>query len=204
MEAQQLLESLRGHRLEALWLVMLTIGLRPGEAAGLTWADLDLESGRVTVRHSLQRKNSRPQLVDSLKTERSRRTIALPAITVEALRRHRIAQAAERLAASAWKDDRLVFASTSGYVLEPRSISRQFSKATEAAGLGHWTPNELRHSAASLLSDAGVPLERVADLLGHTNTRMLERTYRHSAQPAIDAAAPMAWMLSDEAATGEA
>ncbi|MEO7398022.1 MAG: tyrosine-type recombinase/integrase [Ilumatobacteraceae bacterium] len=55
-----------------------------------------------------------------------------------------------------------------------------------------WSPNELRHSAASLLSAAGVLLEHIADVLGHTNTRMLGQTYRHSIQPSIVAAvAPM-------------
>ena len=49
----------------------------------------------------------------------------------------------------------------------------------KAAGLGHWTPSELRHSAASLLSAAGVPLEVIADVLGHASTRMLEQHYRH-------------------------
>ena len=54
-------------------------------------------------------------------------------------------------------------------------------------GLGRWTPNELRHSAASLLSASGVPLEVIADVLGHASTRMLEQHYRHQVRPSIDA-----------------
>ena len=70
--------------------------------------------------------------------------------------------------------------------------ARDLAGITESLGIGVWRPNELRHTAASLLSDAGVPLEHVADLLGHTNTRMLEQTYRHSVQPSTRAAvAPM-------------
>ena len=75
-----------------------------------------------------------------------------------------------------------------GTLLEPQNVARTLRKFTDAAGLGKWSPNELRHSAASLLCAAGVPLEHVADILGHTNTRMLEQTYRHAIQPSITAA----------------
>ena len=70
-----------------------------------------------------------------------------------------------------------------------RATSRAaFDKITAARrSAGHWTPNELRHSAASLLSAAGVPLEEIADVLGHTSTRMLEQHYRHQVKPSIDA-----------------
>ena len=70
------------------------------------------------------------------------------------------------------------------------------SGLTERAGLGAWHPNELRHSACSLLSAAGVPLEHVADILGHDGTRMASRFYRHAVAPAVGAAvAPMAEMF---------
>ena len=91
-------------------------------------------------------------------------------------------------AAPSWFDERLVFATRVGTLLEPQNVARTLRKFTDAAGLGKWSPNELRHSAASLLCAAGVPLEHVADILGHTNTRMLEQTYRHAIQPSITAA----------------
>ena len=67
--------------------------------------------------------------------------------------------------------------------------SIEFNQTIDAAGLGEgWTPNMLRHSAASLMSDAGIPLERIADQLGHKDTRMLANHYRHQVRPTIDAA----------------
>jgi integrase len=65
-------------------------------------------------------------------------------------------------------------------------VTYVFSKLTERAGVGHWAPFELRHSAASLMSAAGVPLEVIADVLGHTTTLMLEKHYRHPTPPVID------------------
>lgn len=191
-EARALLGALAEHRLGAMFTVMLTVGLRPGEAAGLRWSDVDLDTGRLAVRCGVRMEKGRPVLVDALKTARSRRTVDLPAITVDALRAHRKRQSEERLAASTWVDKSLVFTTSTGSVLDPANVRRQLRRLTESAGLGHLRPNELRHSAASILSHDGVPLEVIADLLGHTNTRMLEQTYRHALQPSIDAAvAPM-------------
>ncbi len=60
---------------------------------------------------------------------------------------------------------------------------------TEAAGLGRWHPHELRHRRpASLLSAAGVPLGEVADVLGHTSTRVTSSVHRHRATPTVEAA----------------
>lgn len=187
-EAKRLLDVIKGDRLEAMYLIMLSVGLRPGEAAGLTWADVDLDAGTIAVRYGVRIENRRAVLADALKTARSRRTITLPQRAADALRAHRKLHTAERLKASWWADDRLVFCTTRGTVLEPRNVARSLAAFTKQAGLDTFTPNELRHSAASLLSASGVPLERIADLLGHTSTRMLEQTYRHSVQPSIDAA----------------
>lgn len=86
-----------------------------------------------------------------------------------------------------------------GTPLDPAGVRRELARITEEAGLGLIRPNELRHSAASILSAAGVPLEYVADVLGHTNTRMLEMTYRHAVQPSITAAVvPMNDLLAGD------
>ncbi|HTW97365.1 MAG TPA: hypothetical protein VMD59_01235 [Acidimicrobiales bacterium] len=56
---------------------------------------------------------------------------------------------------------------------------------TERAGLGSWHPTALRHSAVSLLSDAGVREEDAADLVGHATTRMTHEVYRHAVRPSV-------------------
>ena len=117
-EARQFLAAARGDRLEALFTVALALGLRQGEAFGLRWPDIDLDHGVLRVRTSLQRIHGKLTFTQP-KTEKSRRTISLPATTVAALRAHRVRQMEERLAAgSRWEDHNLVFANTEGKPLE--------------------------------------------------------------------------------------
>jgi integrase len=184
-QARALLDKIRGDRLEAMWLTMLLVGLRPGEAAGLRWDDLELKTGFLHVRRARLDEPGGIRLGDP-KTRRSTRTIELPAPVQEALRRHRVRQAEERLAAGAtWHDNGMVFCTTVGTPIDRWALRRHFTKLTEQAGLGQWHPTELRHSTVSLLSDAGVRLEEVADLAGHSTTRMTGDVYRHVVRQAV-------------------
>ena len=82
-----------------------------------------------------------------------------------------------------------MFTNAVGSPTDPPKVRAEFNHIIAAAELGDgWTPNMLRHSAASLMSDAGIPLERIADQLGHKDTRMLANHYRHQIRPTIDAA----------------
>lgn len=195
-DARLLLATAGPNRLGALITVGLMLGLRPGELCGLRWIDVDLEQRVLTVNQARKRETHGPkgQRAEVLsfgdpKTRKSRRTLDLPAPAVEALRHHSRRQAAERLKAGpSWQDHGLVFATSVGTPISPSNLRRDVSAITTEAGLGHWSPNELRHSAGSLLSAAGVPLEQIADLFGHTDTRMLERVYRHPVRKSIGAA----------------
>ena len=108
---------------------------------------------------------------------------------IEALRAQRKRHREDQLKAPAggWRDTGHVFTTTIGTPLDPSNLRGAFDKITERAGQGHWTPNELRYSAASLLPAAGVPLEEIADVLGYTSTRTLEQHYRRQVKPSIDA-----------------
>jgi len=89
-----------------------------------------------------------------------------------------------------------VFTSPNGLPSDPSAVRREFIAVVNSAGLGGgWTPNMLRHTAASLLSDAGVPLETIADQLGHKDTRMASLHYRHRIRPTIGAGTVMAGLL---------
>lgn len=195
-EARRLLGALRGERNGLMFGLSLRLGLRPGEAAALHWSDVG--RGVVNITRGIRRDGNRPVITDEVKTAGSRRTIELPADLVDWFAEHRRAQAADRLAAHHWVDERLVFATTTGTVIEPRNSRRHLVAICAAlnspdAAFPVIRPNELRHSCASLLSDEGVPLELIADLLGHTSTDMLDRTYRHRLRPVVDVAARATW-----------
>jgi integrase len=186
-QAEKVLQAANGDRLEGLVVAGLMLGLRPGELTGLRWSDVDLDAGRVTVEVSLKAEKSGLRLGET-KTPKSRRPLTLPRPVVDALRAHRKRQMEEQMKARrTWRDTGHVFTTEIGTPVDPSNLRDAFDKITTKAGLGHWTPNELRHSAASLLSAAGVPLEVIADVLGHASTRMLEQHYRHQVKPSIDA-----------------
>jgi site-specific recombinase XerD len=80
-----------------------------------------------------------------------------------------------------------VFASTAGTELDAANVRRAFRQVVARAGLdpADWTPRELRHSFVSLLSDHGVSIEKIADLVGHSGTIVTEKVYRHQLRPVL-------------------
>jgi integrase len=203
-QARALLATARGERLEALWVTMLLTGLRPGEALGLAWEDVDLDLGHLRVRQAVQRAVGGKLVLGEPKTKRSRRVLDLPNPVTEALRVHRTRQSTERLALGpAWTDTGFVFTTPLGTMLDPSNMRRSFAMLTDKAGLGHWHPHELRHSAVSLLCASGVPLEQVSDVAGHSTTRMTDEVYRHAVTPSVSAAKATMEALFAKSAGGE-
>jgi integrase len=167
-------------------VVALTCGLRLSELLGLAWDAVDLDSTppRLTVRRSLKRVPGRGLVLSETKTNRSRRVVHLTEAASDALHAHRRRQAADRLQAGDRWISRpvgadLVFRSRTGKTVEPATLSGALTDACHPAELGHWTPHELRHSAASLLLASGVPLVQVADFLGHSSATVTTSVYAH-------------------------
>ncbi len=106
---------------------------------------------------------------------------------------HRHQWELERAVAATWGSDQFVFTTTVGTALDRNNVVRTLRSLCRRAGIGEdWTTYELRHTAASLLYDAGVAKERIADILGHADTRMLDLVYRHPSRAALThAAVPM-------------
>ncbi|WP_281284749.1 site-specific integrase [Nonomuraea mesophila] len=94
-QTRAVLKAARDHRLYALYVLALCLGLRRGELLELRWTDVDLEAGKLEVIQSLQRVAGRLQFIRP-KTSDSERTVPLPPIYAEALREHRRKQFAER------------------------------------------------------------------------------------------------------------
>ena len=119
------------------------------------------------------------------KTTQSRRTINLPAIIVAALREHRIRQLEERSAAgNQWKESGLVFTTTTGTPLDGRTVTKQFRRILERAGLPCIRFHDLRHTCASLLLAQGVHPRAVMGILGHSQISLTMNTYSH-VMPAV-------------------
>jgi integrase len=169
---------------------MLGLGLRPGEATGLRWSDVDLDDRVLHVRQAVKWHAGVP-VVGEPKTKRSRRSLAMPTPVADALRAHKVRYAAERLAlGQGWPVDwaELVFVSEAGTPIDLANLRRAFSEVAKRANLGKLRPYDARHSACSLLCEARVPLEHVADVLGHESKRMASQVYRHAIAPSVTAA----------------
>jgi integrase len=184
-----LLAAARDSRLNAYVVLSLTVGIRTEEARGLRWDHVDLDGDPGAVRPvppSVAVWRSVRQGGDT-KTAKSRRTLALPQIALQALREHRTRQAEDRQTAGAlWQEHGLVFTSTIGTPLDGANVRREFRRIAQAAGLGAgWAPRDLRHTFVSLMSADGVPIEEIARMAGHNQTATTELVYRHELRPVI-------------------
>jgi integrase len=150
-------------------LVAVTTGMRRGELLGLRWADLDLKAGRLTVNQSLERIGGKVAFKPP-KTSTSRRTITLPAITVEALAAHRSAQA--RLGGLG-----LVFAAPDGGPMNADQLTRYFADLVERVGVRRITFHGLRHTHISHQLIDGVHPKIVSERAGHASVGITLSVY---------------------------
>jgi integrase len=181
-QAQRFLEAVRGDRLEALYAVALTLGVRQGEALGLRWEDVDFDKRFVHVRRSLVRLNGEFVLTDPKTTRSVRRLGPLPDALMETLRAHKQRQTEERLAAPAWHESGLVFTTSAGSPLHSSTVTKAFQAHLAAAGLPRQRFHDLRHACASLLMAQGVNPRVVMSILGHSQITLTLDTYSHVAQ----------------------
>lgn len=178
-DVRRLLAAAERSRHHALLVLLAKTGLRRGEALALRWDDVDLSTGRLRVRGTLARIDGALTVTEP-KTERSRRVVPLPRPLVELLRAHRIRQAEERLrAGSLWHEDGFVFTTETGRPVDPRNALRALYGAARDARLDGARLHTLRHSAASTMLAAGVPLRAVSDVLGHSSVAITGDVYGH-------------------------
>jgi integrase len=190
VEASRFLAASADHRLHALFAVGVALGLRKGELLALRWDDVDLEGGVVHVRQNVQRLPEIGLVFGPPKSNKSRRTIPLPAASAKVLRTHRANQAAEALALGpAWGESGLVFTSAVGTVIEPRNLNRFFDELIAKAGVRRIRFHDLRHTCASLLLAQHVPARIVMEILGHSQLAMTTDLYSHVMPTALREAA---------------
>lgn len=164
---------------KTLFSLLLSSGMRPGEALGLKWCDVDTEKGRVHVQRALSKGDDGWTLLEP-KTPQSRRAIPLPPSVVGDLKEHRAAQIEERLKVRGYADHDLVFADEKGEHLDPRNIYRRhFKPLLRDAGLPDIRLYDLRHTCATLLLMAGENPKVVSERLGHASVTLTLDTYSH-------------------------
>jgi integrase len=179
-QATAVLKSAKASQLNAYIVLSLLTGIRTEEARALRWdhvvawtkddglqpvtnVGFDHKKFAIYVWRSVREHGD-------TKTEKSRRTLELPKLK----------------AGEDWQDTKLVFCTRTGGPLDAGNVRRSFRAVTRKAKIGEdWTPRELRHSFVSIMSDNGVPIETIADLIGHAGTAVTEKGYRHQLRPVI-------------------
>jgi integrase len=163
------------------WLFLASHVHAPGELLALRWRDVDLERATLTVRFALQ-EEAEHYIFAEPKTAYSRRTIALSATAVEALRQHRVRQNEERLQLGpAWDTSvDLIFPNSIGGIMLPHHLAhRTFKQHLRHAGLPNIRFHDLRHTAATLLLSRGVHPKVVSEMHGHADIAITLRVYAH-------------------------
>src|SRR5262249_5801687 len=154
-------------------------GCRQGELLGLSWADVDLARGALTVRRELVSVHNHVPKFGDPKSQTSLRTVSLPAVAVQALHAHKARQNADRLASVECAENNLVFCSQAGTPLIRRNVLRDFKTALKRAGLPQAVRfHDLRHAHATLMLRAGVPLKVASGRLGHSNIGITANLYQ--------------------------
>ncbi len=176
-EAKRFLEEAAYSRWQALFSLLITTGMRPGEALGLKWEDIDFHKGRVSIRRTMTRDGR----LEEPKTPGSRRVISLPKSVLIDLKNHRRNQLEEKLRAKEYNDQGLVFANENGGPVNYRNlIRRHFKPLLKRAGLPEDIRlYDLRHTCATLLLAAGENPKVVSERLGHSSVTLTLDTYSH-------------------------
>ena len=174
-QAEAVLRAARGDRLEALAILLLSLGMRQGECLDLRWDALNLRSGTLNI--------------PDAKTDSGMRTLELPSYLVDALKAHQLRQKAERLAAPFWVDASLVFPNLMGARYHRRTALDWWYSLTIGAGVGRRRMHATRHTCATLMLARGVKLEVISKLLGHSSYAITANIYAKVQPQAMRAAA---------------
>ncbi|MDQ3694795.1 MAG: site-specific integrase [Chloroflexota bacterium] len=197
-EAATVLAHAAGTDLDALWHVALLCGLRRGELLGLRWEDVDLIRGSIAIRHTMSRGKDASWHLGEPKTGKGR-AIAVSTALVATLVAHRDRQAFQRQRLNdAWIETGFVFTNRTGGPLHVNRLAQAFRQLIAETGVPKLRLHDLRHSCATLLLGAGVPVHVVARRLGHAKPSMTLDVYAHSiAGDDAGAAERLAVLLGD-------
>lgn len=178
-EAARFLEETRGDRLHVLYRLLLLTGMRRGEAVGLQWGDLDMETGKLTITRQIT-SIDRELHVGPPKSDAGRRTVAIDKGTLELLKAmHRRAVLAHPWEPDQQFDARPVFPASNGQPYNPTHVSRHFLTLVKRLGLPKIRLHDLRHTSASLGLEGGESLLSVKRRLGHSSIAITADVYSH-------------------------
>jgi len=179
-QVDQFLDAASGHRWEALYQLAISTGMRQMEILGLKWKDIDWRSKIIKVERQLVRPDLGEARFMPTKTKNGKRAIALGSKTISVMRNHQKSQMLDaEKAGSSWKKFGLIFTTSKGTPIHPRNLLRNFKTLLRDAGLSEIRFHDLRHTAASLMLNHGIPVIVVSRRLGHARPSITLDVYGH-------------------------
>lgn len=180
-QVRNLLLVARSTGLEALLHITVTTGLRMGEVIGLKWEDLDMGTGSLRVQRQVQREKGKGLVFSQPKSAKSRRVIILGPSAIDKLKLHYQQQHWSKLiAGDRWEENDLIFPNTIGKPMEHSRLLKDFKEILKKAELPIIRFHDLRHTAATLMLQAGIHPKIVQETLGHADISLTMNTYSHA------------------------
>jgi integrase len=179
-QVNQMLLAARGNRNEVLYHLAVVTGLRQSELLALHWVDLNWQDRTLKIQRQLKRDDHDNGFYTSPKTKAGKRIIVLGAVTIQKLREQfdRV-QEERRAVGERWQENDLMFPSTVGTPINQMNLYRSFKGFIREVGLPDIRFHDLRHTAASLMLNHGIPPIVVARRLGHSKVSITLDTYGH-------------------------
>lgn len=178
-QAKTFLDVCKFNKWGMIFELLLITGMRPSEALGLKWDDIDWVNHRINIQRTLSYIDKKWTLIEP-KTNNSRRSVPIPETTLNRLKTWRKLQAKQILKAKNYRDNKLVFATKTGDPIhETWLASRPFKKLLKDAGLPNIRLYDLRHTCATLLLMSGENPKVVSERLGHASTAITLDVYSH-------------------------
>lgn len=187
-EIDSLKKALEGHRLKGLILMALGTGLRQGELLALKWNDIDMSTNEIKVEKTLKRvtiissdgSRNTEIIIQPPKSKSSNRTVPIPSSLIPVIKEHEKRQKLEKVkAGSFYKDENFVFPTVDGKPINTKNLFKSYKALLVKAKIEHKKFHALRHTYATKLFEAGVPLKTVQMLLGHSDLSITADIYTH-------------------------
>jgi integrase len=181
VECNTLIDAATNARLAMMYKTLIATGMRGSELIGLLWTMIDWERSEIRLTSQLKRLKTTKRFERLPLKNRNRRTIPLDEALLTDLRWWRERQAEERHRRGAeWQENGLVFPTGKGTPFSLRNLLDDLQRDAQNAKIGKVTVHELRHTAGSLMLQAGKTMTVVSKTLGHSSVGVTERTYAHA------------------------
>jgi integrase len=164
-----------------IFKTLIVTGLRESELIGLTWEMIDWKSKEIKLTSQLKWLRTEKRWERVPLKNRKRRRVPLDDDLIADLHTHHTRQLWDKLkCGKEWQDNNLVFPTSKGTPFSPRNLIDDLQRDARKAGIGKVTVHELRHTAGSLMLQAGKTMTTVSKILGHSSVGVTEKIYAHA------------------------